>query len=179
MELNWTIEVIVGFFVSSVILTVVILSYIKLKHFKSKSLSYLRLSFFSASLYFLTEAIGDLFLNLFIGLLYIFIFPIVVISFLIAVTYSRKDSGYSVTLILICLLVPVMVISAFSPDSVEIIVAPIFNYQKIISTGILDLVSIIFYFITGVLGYYWGFLMWLNTPFLYKKEAFLLFLTMM
>ncbi|GAG91540.1 unnamed protein product, partial [marine sediment metagenome] len=69
-------------------------------------------------------------------------------------------------------------ISAFSSNSVEIIIAPVFNYQKIVSTGILDLVSVILYFVTGVLGYYWGFLIWRNTPFLYKKEAFLLFLTL-
>ena len=178
MELNWTIEVVVGLFLSSIILTVVILSYIKLKHIKSKSLTYLRLSFFTTFLFFLTEAIGDLFLNLFINLLSNLIFPIAVISFLIGVTYSRKDSGYSVTLILICLLVPIMVIFAFFPNSVEIMIVPGFNYQKIVSKGLFDLVVILFSLVPGLLGFYWGFLIWRNTPFLYKKEALLLFLSM-
>ena len=174
VELNWTIEVVVGFFVSSVILSVVILSYLKLKHIKLKSLTYLRLSFFTASLYFLTEAIGDLFLNLFIFLLSNLILPIVVISFLVGVTYSRKDSGFSITLILVCLLVPILVISAFMPNSLVIIVVPDFNYQKIVSTGMFDFVNILFSLVPGVLGFYWGILIWRNTPFLYKKEAFLL-----
>lgn len=67
MELNWTIEVIVGFFVASVIITVAILSYLKLKYIKLKSLFYLRLTFLLMGLCFLFEAIADLFLNLFLA----------------------------------------------------------------------------------------------------------------
>jgi len=170
--------VIVGLFVSFIILTAVILSYLKLKHIKIKSLFYLRLSFFLGALYFLFEAIGDLFLNLFLASFYNSIYPFIVLSFLIGITYSKKESIYSVSLILICLLVPIFIISAFLPDTFEIMVVSGLNYQKIISNGLFDLLLFIFYTITGVLGYYWGFLIWRNTPFLYKKEASLLVLTL-
>jgi len=179
VDLNWTIEVIVGLFVSAVILTAVILSYLKLKHLKIKSLFYLRLSFLLSALYFLFEAIADLFLNLFLASFYNSLLPLVVLSFLIGITYSKKESIYSVSLILICFLVPIFVISAFLPGTFEIIVVSGFNYQKIISSELFDLLISIFYVITAVLGYYWGFLIWQNTPFLYRKEASLLVLTLM
>lgn len=179
LELNWTIEVIVGFFVSSVMLTAVLLSYLKLRHMKMKSLLYLRLSFFCGALFFLIEAIADLTLNFFLAGLYNFIFPLITILFLIGVSYSRKDSGYSLSLILLCLLAPIVYVSAFFPGTFEILVAPGYNYQKIISKGLFEFIIVIYYFITGVLGYYWGFLIWRNTPFLYKKEAFLLVLTLL
>ena len=178
VDLNWTIEVIVGLFVSAVILTAVTLSYIKLKHIKIKSLFYLRLSFFFSALYFLFEAIADLFLNLFLASLYNSLFPLVVLSFLIGVTYSKKESIYSVSLILICFFVPVYVIVAFLPDTFEILVVSGLNYQKIISNELFDLLIFVFYAITAVLGYYWAFLIWRNTPFLYRKEASLLVLTL-
>lgn len=178
LELNWTIEVIVGFFVSNVILVAAILSYLRIKHIKIKSLFYLRLSFFFSAMFFLSEALADLSLNFFLGALYNFFFPLAIISFLIGVTYSKKDSGYSLTLILFCILVPVMVVAAFFPDTFIVIIAPGFNYQKFVSRGLFDLVLVIFYSITGVLGYYWGFLIWRNTPFLYKKESFLLSFTL-
>jgi len=178
VDLNWTIEVIVGLFVSAVILTAVTLSYIKLKHIKIKSLFYLRLSFFFSALYFLFEAIADLFLNLFLASLYNSLFPLVVLSFLIGVTYSKKESIYSVSLILICSFVPVYVIVAFLPDTFEILVVSGLNYQKIISNELFDLLIFVFYAITAVLGYYWAFLIWRNTPFLYRKEASLLVLTL-
>jgi len=178
VELNWTIEVIVGFFVSSVIVAAVILSYLKIKHIKIKSLFYLRLSFFLSAMYFLFEAIADLFLNLFLARFYNFLLPLIIISFLIGVTYSKKESVYSVSLILIIFLVPIFYISALLPESFEIIVVSGFDYQKILTKGLFDLLIVIFYVIVGVLGYYWGFLIWRNTPFLYKKEALLLFLTL-
>jgi len=178
VDLNWTIEVVVGFFVSSVIIVVVILSYLKLRHIKIKSLFYLRLSFFSTALYFLFEAIADLFLNIFLASLNNFFLPFSSIFFLIGVTYSKKESFYSVSLIVLCFLMPIFYIYAFLPDSFEIIVVSGFNYQKIITKGSLDILIIIFYIIPAVLGYYWAILIWRNTPFLYKKEAFLLVLTM-
>jgi len=158
VDLNWTIEVIVGFFVSSVILAVVILSYLKIRHIKIKSLFYLRLSFLLIGLYFLFEAIADLFLNIFLARLYNLLLPLIIISFLIGVTYSKKESVYSVSLILICFLVPIFYISALLPDSFEIIVVSGFDYQKIITKGLFDLLIVIFYIITCVLGYHWGFL---------------------
>ena len=177
MELNWTIEVIVGFFVSAVIITAVILSYLKLKHIKIKSLFYLRLSFFISALYLLFEAIADLFLNLFLASFYNSIYPLVVLSFLIGITYSKKESIYSVSLILICFLDPIYIIFAFLPGTFEIIVVTGFNYQKIISSELFDILIVIFYAITAVLSYYWSVLIWRNAPFLYKKEASLLILS--
>ena len=179
VDLNWTIEVVVGFFVSSVIITVAILSYLKLKHIKVKSLFYIRLSFLLSGLYFLLEAIADLFLNIFLARLYHFIYPLIVISFLIGVTYSKKESVYSISLILIFILLPILYITTFLPDVLEIIHVSEFDYLKIIEKGMLDLLIILFYILTGVLSYYWGFLIWRNTPFLYKKEAFLLVLPLM
>ena len=179
MELNWTIEVIVGLFVSSVLLTAVILSYFKLKHLKIKSLFYLRLSFFFSAMYFLFEAIADLFLNLFLAGFYNSLYPIIILSFLVGITYSKKESIYSVSLILICFLVPIYIILAFLPGTFKIIVVSGFNYQKIISNELFDIIVVIFYAITVVLGYYWSFLVWRNTPFLYKKEAFLIVLSLM
>ncbi|GAG75792.1 unnamed protein product, partial [marine sediment metagenome] len=61
-------------------------------------------------MYFLFEAIADLFLNLFLAGFYSSLYPLVVLSFLIGITYSKKESIYSVSLILICFLVPVYVI---------------------------------------------------------------------
>jgi len=170
--------VIVGFFISAVIIPIVILSYLKLKHIKIKSLFYLRLTFLLWGFYFLFEAFADLFLNINLARLYSFFLPLAFISFLFSVTYSKKESVYSVTLILICFLVPIYSISAFLPDSFEIITVSGFDYQKITTKGLFDLLIVIFYIITGALGYYWSFLMWQNTPFLYKKEAFLLVLSM-
>ena len=178
VELNWTIEVIVGFFIAAVIIPIVILSYLKLKHIKIKSLFYLRLTFLLWGFYFLFEAFADLFLNINLARLYSFFLPLAFISFLFSVTYSKKESVYSVTLILICFLIPIYSISAFLPDSFEIIAVSGFDYQKITTKGLFDLLIVIFYIITGALGYYWSFLMWQNTPFLYKKETFLLVLIM-
>ena len=179
VDLNWTIEVIVGLFVSAVIITAVVLSYSKLKHIKIKSLFYLRLSFIFSALYFLFEAIADLFLNLFLASLYNSLYPLVVLSFLIGITYSKKESIYSVSLILICFLVPVYTIIAFLPDTFKVIVVSGFNYQKIVSNELFDLLLLIFYAITAILCIYWGLLIKRNTPFLYKKESSLLVLSML
>jgi len=179
VDLNWTIEVIVGFFVSAIILTAVILSYLKLKRIKIKSLFYLRMSFLFLALYFLFEAIADLFLNLLLASFYSSLQPLITLSFLIGITYSKKESIYSVSLILICFLVPIYVISAFLPGTFKIIVVSGFNYQKIISNDFFDILIFIFYAITAFLGFYEGFLIWQNTPFLYRKEASLLSLTLM
>jgi len=178
VDLNWTIEVVVGLFVSSVMIAVVILSYLKLRHIKARSLFYIRLSFILTGVYFLLEAISDILLNLFLARFYHLLFPLIVITFLIGVTYSRKETVYSLSLILICLLVPIFYIFTFIPDSFQIILAPDFGYLKIIEKGMFDLLISLCYFLIAVLSFYWAFLIWRNTPFLYKKEATILVLAL-
>jgi hypothetical protein len=47
--------------------------------------------------------------------------------------------------------------------------------MKLVSVGLFDIFVSIFAAILGLLFFYWGILIWRNTPFLYKKEAFLFF----
>jgi len=176
MELNLTIEVITGSLVVFILLGMLILSYLKLRHAQMKSLFFIRLSWLFMAMFFLVEVFSDLFLNVFLARLYnLFLIPMV-FFYLIGINYSKKESVYSVSLIILLLLVPIFCILAFSPNSLVIIAVSGFNYLKIVSAGLFDVFVSLFTLISTILPAYWGILIWRNTPFLYKKEAFLLVL---
>ena len=173
MELNWSPEVIIDLIIATILLVIVILTYIMPKTKKITSLFYIRLAMFSMSLYFLFEAISFLFMSIFLHRIHtILIFP-TTIFIVIGINYTMKESFMSITFIaafglgiLICYL-------AFQPDTIKTAFEN--GYPTIIWIGLIAIIAILIELILLIAGFYWGLKSWINAPFLIKKEASLFF----
>ena len=174
MELNWSPEVIIDLIIATILLVIVILTYIMPKTKKITSLFYIRLTMFSFSLYFLFEAISFLFMSIFLHRIHtILIFP-AAIFMLIGINYTMKESFMSITLIPTFSLGIFLFYLAFQPDAIKPAIEH--GYPTIVWTGLLAIIAILIELILLIAGFYWGLKTWINAPFLIKKEAFLFFI---
>jgi len=177
MALNWTIEVISGLIVSIFILVLSLLLFLKLRDIRSKSLLFFKMTIFTTIFLYFIESLGDLFLNIYLSLISYYVEIPILIFFILFVTLSQKDSPYSLGLLFTCLFSPIYIISSFLPGAIKIIFVPEFQYLKIKAFGFFELFNNIFLIMSVVYLAYWGILTWKNTPFLYKKEAFLIIIS--
>jgi len=176
MALNWTIEVISGLNVSIFLLIMSILLILKLRDIRSKSLLYFKLTFIITILYFSIEALGDLFLFIYFTLIAYFLVIPMLVFFILFFNLSKKDSPYSLSLIIVSIICPIYIISSFLQGALKIIFVSEFQYYKITSFGFFDFLSYTLLISLFIYIAYWGILTWKNAPFLYRKEAFLIFI---
>ena len=169
MVLNWTPEVIVEIFTSTIILIALILMYVTPRTKNIKSLSYIRLGLFFVGMLFTLDVLANLFLNpLLCRISGLMLFPSAVF-FAIGINYTIKETSNSPFLVIIIGLGVLFCYLAFQPGAVGVeLVEGHLNMNWI---GLYELVGSIFIFFVASASFYWGLKTWLNAPFLIKREA--------
>ena len=169
MALNWTIEVIIEIIVSVLVIITALLTYFEPRTKKVKCLFYIRLGLYFMAFYFIFDAISILTLNLVFARVYNFmIFPSVVFL-TIGINYIVKETFFSTFLIIIFSMGVFFFYLAFLPNSVQITIEAGKSTTDI--TGLYELVSDLYTLLFAAIFFYWGLKIYLNAPFLIKKEA--------
>jgi len=174
MVLNWTPEVIVEIFTSTIILIATLLMYITPRTKNIRSLSYIRLGLFFMGMLFMLDLLANLFLiTLLSRISGLMLFPSAVF-FVIGINYTIKETSNSPFLIIIIGLGVLYSYLAFQPGAVGFeLVGGHLNLNWI---GLYELVGSIFIFFVACASFYWGLKTWLNAPFLIKREALIFFM---
>ncbi|MFX1569489.1 MAG: hypothetical protein ACFFCV_14095 [Promethearchaeota archaeon] len=174
MILNWTPEIIVEIFASSIILIATLLMFITPRTKNIKSLSYIRVALFFMAMLFILDLLANLFLNLFISRICgLMLFPSAVF-FAIGINYTIKETSNSPFLLIAVGLGILYTYLAFQPGAVRFEIEG--GYLNVNWTGLYELEGLIFIFFVGSASFYWGLKTWLNAPFLIKKEATIFFI---
>ncbi|GAI68058.1 unnamed protein product, partial [marine sediment metagenome] len=174
MVLNWTPEVFVEVFTSTVILIAIILMYITPRTKNIKSLSYIRLALFFMGMLFTLDLLANLFLlTLLSRISGLMLFPSAMF-FAIGINYTIKETSNSPILIIVIGLGVLYCYFAFQPGAVGFEYNG--GYLNVNWIGLYELVGSIFIFFVGSASFYWGLKTWLNAPFLIKREALIFFL---
>jgi hypothetical protein len=171
MVLNWTPEVIVEIFTSTIILTATLLMYITPRTKHVKSLSYIRFGIFFMGMLFALDLLANLFLITFLSRISgLMLFPSVVF-FAIGINYTIKETSNSPFLIIVIGLGILFCYLAFQPGAIGFEFEG--GYLNVNWIGLYELVGSFFIFFVGSASFYWGLKTWLNAPFLIKREAFI------
>ncbi len=174
MVLNWTPEVIVEIFTSTVILIAILLMYVTPRTKNIKSLSYIRLALFFMGMLFTLDLLANLFLiTLLSRISGLMLFPSAVF-FAIGINYTIKETSNSPFLIIVVGLGVLFCYFAFQPGAIGFEYKG--GYLNVNWIGLYELVGSIFIFFVGSASFYWGLKTWLNAPFLIKREALIFFL---
>jgi len=174
MVLNWTPEVIVEIFTSTVILIAILLMYVTPRTKNIKSLSYIRLALFFMGMLFTLDLVANLFLNTILSRISgLMLFPSAVF-FTIGINYTIKETSNSPFLIIVIGLGVLFFYLAFQPGAVGFEFEG--GYLNVNWIGLYELVGSCFIFFVGSASFYWGLKTWLNAPFLIKRESLLFFI---
>jgi hypothetical protein len=174
MILNWTPEVIVEIFTSTVILIAIMLMYVTPRTKNIKSLLYIRLALFFMGMLFTLDLLANLFLiTLLSRISGLMLFPSA-LFFAIGINYTIKETSNSPFLIIVIGLGVLFCYLAFQPGAVGIEFEG--GHLNMNWIGLYELVGSIFIFFVGSASFYWGLKTWLNAPFLIKREALIFFM---
>ncbi len=173
MVLNWTPEVIVEIFTSTIILIATLLMYITPRTKNIRSLSFIRLGLFFMGLLFMLDLLANLFLNTLVSRISgLMLFPSAVF-FAIGINYTIKETSNSPFLIIAVALGVLYCYLAFQPGAVGLEIEG--GYLNMNWMGLYELGGSFFILFVGSASFYWGLKTWLHAPFLIKREAFIFF----
>jgi len=176
MELNWTLMAFLYLLTGMTTFTCAMLTYIKPITRKIISLFYIRLGIIFMALSFITESFSILFIIVFYSkLAAILIFP-AAFFFTIGINYVFKETYISSFLIMVSCLGVLLCYFAFEPN----MVLPIYENERLqnyIWIGYFGLIADILTFLIFIMFFYWILLTWMNAPFLVKKEASIMLLS--
>lgn len=171
MTLNWTPEVIEDFIAAFLLLICALVSFVYPRKKKIKSLLFISSAVLFSFLFYLIEALSILYLDLILTRIFSLLFIPIVISFVIGINYTMKESIYSIGLIIVIIISSISVYAAFLPNSAIIIRQSGFLTT---SAGGMFLITVdLLIFSSFFFLFYWGVKTWVNAPFLIKREAFL------
>lgn len=174
MLLNWTPEIIVEIFTSSIILIATLLMFITPRTRNIKSLSYIRVALFFMGMLFTLDLLANLFLNQFLSRISgLMLFPSAVF-FAIGINYTINEKSNSPFLLIAVGLGILYTYLAFQPGAVGFEIEG--GYLNVNWIGLYELGGSIFIFFVGSASFYWGLKTWLNAPFLIKREALIFFI---
>jgi len=173
MDLNWTPEVFGEFIAAIFCLSCVLLIIYSSKVKNIKSLFYIKLSFICMALFFFLSGLSILFLDVLLNKISVmFLFPASILV-IIGITNIMKDSFFSLSLVAVLSLGPLLFYLIYQPNMIQISISN--GYRTLIWVGLFQVITYILMFIYFFSVLYWGFKTWLNAPFLIKKEAAFLF----
>ncbi len=174
MVLNWTPEIIVEIFTSSIILIATLLMFITPRTKNIKSLSFIRVALFFMGMLFALDLLANLYLNQFLSRICgLMLFPSAVF-FAIGINYTIKETFNSPFLLIAVGLGILYTYLAFQPGAVRFEIEG--DYLNLNWIGLYELGGLIFIFFVGSASFYWGLKTWLNAPFLIRREASIFFL---
>ena len=99
---NWTLEVVIDFIASAILLIASVLSHVEPKTKKIRSLLFIKISIFLMAMYFCIDGLTILFVNEILSRISAIVMFLSGISIIIGINYVIKESYKSIILILNC-----------------------------------------------------------------------------
>jgi len=172
MDLN--LYVIISFIAGIITLIAVVFFYISPKTKRITSLFYIRLSMAIMGISLILDAISALLLNIYFSIASAILLIPIAIFLSIGITYTIKESYYSINLIFISGFGVLLIYLTFQPGAVKLTKEE--GIQMVSWVGLFGFISDILTFIILANTFYWGIKTWKNAPYLIKKEASIFFL---
>ncbi len=174
MTLNWTLDVVMGGIIGTIIMIGSIISYTTYRRKRVKPLLFFSISYFFVSLYFFFDFLSILYMNIELARIHYVIFFPATIFLVIAIDYTIAESINALKMCIACSLGSIITILAYLPDSIRVDTSK--GYEDFAMDFLFSVFTLVLLMYFMFLHVIWGIKMRRNAPNQLKKESNLVLL---